>query len=70
MGKSLDAMVEKKPAGASSEKEDAAQDLLDAVKEDDAKGVALAFARMYELCADEHAEPDDEEPEPAYGEED
>ena len=44
------------PKGGSSEKEDAAQDLIDAIKEGDAKGVALAFATLCELCGQEYAE--------------
>lgn len=47
---SLDVLASKEKSGASS-KEDAAQDLIDAVKTGDAKGAALAFATMYELCA-------------------
>lgn len=43
--------VPKGKGGALSEKETAAQDLIDAVKSGDAKGAALAFATMYELCA-------------------
>ena len=56
------------PSPASG-KEEAAQDLIDAVKDGDAKAVSLAFAALYEHCAgeghDEGADEDDDEP--AYG---
>jgi hypothetical protein len=50
-----------KVKGGSSPKEDAAQDLIDAVQAGDAKGAALSFATLYELCASAKAE--DDEPE-------
>lgn len=43
---------------AASGKEEAAQDLIDAVKDGDAKAVALAFAALYEHCS---SEPDGDE---------
>lgn len=39
-----------KSGAAMSDEEDAAQDLLDAVKGGDAKAVSLALRRHYELC--------------------
>lgn len=47
--------------GPPSEKVEAAQDLIDAVKDGDAKAVATAFATMYELCAAEHDKGGDED---------
>ena len=44
---------------ASSESEDAASDLIAAVKAGDAKAANLALKRHYELCA--YGEDDDEE---------
>jgi hypothetical protein len=49
MAKTFEPVSPKKESGGSS-KEDAARDLIDAIKEDDAKGAALAFAALYELC--------------------
>lgn len=51
------------------EEEDAAQDLIDAVKDGSAKDVHLAFARLYELCSEEHGgeEEEEEEEAPASG---
>ncbi len=43
--------VGQKEKGGMSEKDDAAQDLLDAIEAKDAKAASLALARHYELCA-------------------
>lgn len=64
MAKSLDDLMPS--SEAPSEKVDAAQDLIDAVKEGDAKAVSLAFERLCELCMSEESDEDDEL---AYGDE-
>lgn len=51
MAKAILAIAVPKKKGGVSDKEDAAQDLIDAVQSGDAKATALAFASMYELCA-------------------
>ncbi len=53
------------PPEASTPKEEAAQDLIDAITDKDAKATALAFAALYELCAD-HGEEDEGEDEAVY----
>jgi hypothetical protein len=49
------------PKGGGSGKEDAAQDLLDAIADKDAKAVALAFEALYEHCSDKGHDDEDEE---------
>ena len=68
MAKGL-AMLLGEEEGGASEKEEAAQDLIDAVKSGDAKAVVLAFEALYEHCSMGHGEPDedDSEDEKAYG---
>ncbi len=36
--------------GGGDDKEDAAQDVLDAIKDDDAKALSMALSRFYEAC--------------------
>lgn len=49
------------PLVASSESEDAASDLIDAVKAGDAKAANLALKRHYELCASGYEDDDEDE---------
>jgi hypothetical protein len=68
MAKWIEALLEAPSAG--SPKEDAAQDLIEAVKDGDAAAVATAFATLYELCAgggEEEESDDEEEAEEVYG---
>jgi hypothetical protein len=44
-----------------SDKEEAAQDLIDAIKDGDAKSVSLALERHYELCASGSSDDEDED---------
>lgn len=63
--KGLDAMLGKpkdkgsEPAASMSEGEDCAQDLIDAIKDGDAKAADLALKRHYAVCSGE--DDDDEE---------
>jgi DNA-binding GntR family transcriptional regulator len=50
-----------KPKAKSSPKDEAASDLLAAIKAGDATAVNLALTRHYEACASEGYEDDDEE---------
>jgi DNA-binding GntR family transcriptional regulator len=63
MAKGLLAVLAPKEKGGHSDKEDAAQDLIDAVKSGDAKAASLALARHYELCMASESEEDDDDEE-------
>lgn len=41
--------------------EDAAKDILAAIKSNDARALSLALTRHYEACSSSDAEPDDED---------
>lgn len=43
-------------AGADDEEIDAAQDVLDAIHDDDAEALSLALTRYFELCSEKHGE--------------
>lgn len=51
----------KKPEGESSDKEDVAQELIDAVKANDAQGVASACEAMHALCSSKMDDEEEEE---------
>ncbi len=57
----------KAPAGGSSPKEDAASDVLAAIKSNDAKALSLALERVYEASADRGDDDEDEDEEPVSG---
>lgn len=52
--------------GGGSDKEDAAQDLIDAIKSGDAKAVSLAFATLYEHCSPKASDEDTDEDDDGY----
>lgn len=65
MAKSIASLLGEEEGGA-SEKEEAAQDLIDAVSSKDAKATAIAFSALYELCAAEGESESEDDAEEAY----
>lgn len=59
--KGLLALLAKPEGGAEDDAEDAAKDILEAVKDDDAKALSLALKAHYEACEMESGDEEEDE---------
>lgn len=57
----LELTADRESSAEPSESEDAAQDILDAIKADDAKALSLALERHYACCTEMGESDEDEE---------